>query len=290
MNSQVAGYLPLTFACPRYLLALERDCRVLLDVQEIRALQMRVPLLVEGVDLARVNSNVNAVFGGIIGIVLDRPLNTAKAAANVRDHHMADNELRARVRWIDFVSCFQCVSFSDGTVCQNYLDIKIDVAAMKKIHAGEAESDPKTNASATHVWLVLSKAARAVEQNATNSVSGLGLGLTDFAILEVLLHKGAQPVNAIGKKILLTSGSITTAIDRLESRKLVARTPHPEDQRARLVQLTAQGKGLIEDAFRQHALDMEKTMAVLTPNERIELTRLLKKVGIFAAARLNEGT
>jgi len=175
-------------------------------------------------------------------------------------------------------------------VCQNYLDIKIDVATMKRIHAGEAESDPKSNASATHVWLVLSKAARAVEQNATNSVSGLGLGLTDFAILEVLLHKGAQTVNAIGKKILLTSGSITTAIDRLESRKLVARTPHPEDQRARLVQLTAQGKGLIEDAFRQHALDMEQTMAVLTPNERVELTRLLKKVGIFAAARLNEGT
>jgi MarR family transcriptional regulator, 2-MHQ and catechol-resistance regulon repressor len=119
-----------------------------------------------------------------------------------------------------------------------------------------------------------------------NSVSGLGLGLSDFAVLEVLLHKGPQPVNVIGKKILLTSGSITTAIDRLELRKLVQRTPHPEDQRARIVRLTGQGKQLIEDAFRQHALDMEETMAVLTPGDRRELTRLLKKVGIFAAARL----
>jgi MarR family transcriptional regulator, 2-MHQ and catechol-resistance regulon repressor len=143
------------------------------------------------------------------------------------------------------------------------------------------------NANATHVWLVLWKAARAVEQNAINSVSRLGLGLSDFAILEVLLHKGAQPVNAIGRKILLTSGSTTTAIDRLESRKLVCRMPHPEDQRARLVQLTEQGKRVIKDAFRQHALDMEQTMAVLTPLDRLELTRLLKKVGIFAAARLN---
>jgi MarR family transcriptional regulator, 2-MHQ and catechol-resistance regulon repressor len=147
--------------------------------------------------------------------------------------------------------------------------------------------NPKDDASGTHVWLVLWKAARAVEQNAMNSVSGLGLGLSDFAVLEVLLHKGPQPVNVIGKKILLTSGSITTAIDRLELRKLVQRTPHPEDQRARIVRLTGQGKQLIEDAFRQHALDMEETMGVLTPGERRELTRLLKKVGIFAAARLN---
>ncbi len=147
---------------------------------------------------------------------------------------------------------------------------------------------PKTEVSGTHVWLVLWKAAHAVEQNALNSVFGLGLGLSDFAVLEVLLHKGAQPVNVIGKRILLTSGSITTAIDRLESRKLVHRTPHPEDQRARLVQLTDKGKRLIECAFRQHELDMEETMAVLTPSERLELTRLLKKVGLFAEARLND--
>jgi MarR family 2-MHQ and catechol resistance regulon transcriptional repressor len=150
------------------------------------------------------------------------------------------------------------------------------------------QSESKNDPSATHVWLVLSKAARAVEQNARNSVAGLGLGLSDFAVLEALLHKGAQPVYVIGKRVLLTSGSITTAIDRLESRNLVRRTPHPEDQRARLVQLTGRGKRLIENAFRQHALDMEETMAVLTPTERVELTRLLKKAGLFAAARLSD--
>lgn len=141
-------------------------------------------------------------------------------------------------------------------------------------------------ASATHVWLILWKAARAVEQNAIHSVSGLDLSLSDFAVLEVLLHKGPQLVNVIGKKILLTSGSITTAINRLESRRLVHRTLHPEDGRARLVELTDKGKRIIEDAFRQHALDMEGTMAVLNATERLELIRLLKKVGLFAAARL----
>jgi MarR family 2-MHQ and catechol resistance regulon transcriptional repressor len=151
-------------------------------------------------------------------------------------------------------------------------------------NGGLSDSD----ASATHVWLVLSKAARAVEQNALRSVSGLGLGLSDFAVLEVLLHKGAQPVNVIGQRVLLTSGSITTAIDRLEARKLVHRTPHPEDGRARLVELTEKGKRLIECAFGQHAADLEETVAVLSTNERLELIRLLKKLGIFAAGRLSE--
>jgi MarR family transcriptional regulator, 2-MHQ and catechol-resistance regulon repressor len=137
-----------------------------------------------------------------------------------------------------------------------------------------------SNATAgIHVWLILWKAAHSVEQNARRSVAKLGLGLSDFAVLEMLLHKGQQPVNAIGKKVLLTSGSITTAIDRLESRKLVRRTLHPSDQRARLVELTEKGRSLIECAFRQHALDMEESMAVLTPGERRQLVGLLKKLG-----------
>ena len=139
--------------------------------------------------------------------------------------------------------------------------------------------------SATHVWLVLWKAARAVEQNAVQSVSSLGLGLSDFAVLEVLLHSGDQPVNAIGRKVLLTSGSITTAVDRLEDRGLVKRTAHPEDGRTRIVRLTAMGRRTIEEAFRQHACDMESTMSVLSREERVELVRLLKKVGLFAAER-----
>lgn len=160
---------------------------------------------------------------------------------------------------------------------------------VKRFMPARRSLNPKPNVKATHVWLVLWKAARAIEQNATSSVAGLGLGLSDFAVLETLLHKGPQPVNVIGKRILLTSGSITSAIDRLESRKLVVRTPHPDDQRARLVQLTGTGKHLIECAFQQHAQDMEETIAVLTPDERLELTRLLKKVGLFAAARLDRG-
>jgi MarR family 2-MHQ and catechol resistance regulon transcriptional repressor len=142
--------------------------------------------------------------------------------------------------------------------------------------------------AATHVWLVLWKAAHAIGQNAMRSVSALGLGSSDFAVLEVLLHKGPQPVNVIGKKVLLTSGSITAAVDRLESRKLVRRKANLTDGRGRIVQLTKPGRRLIERAFQKHSRDMEETMAVLRLGEREELIRLLKKVGLWAAARLDD--
>src|SRR5437763_11499700 len=130
---------------------------------------------------------------------------------------------------------------------------------------------------ATRVWLILWKATRAIEKNATASISPLGLGFSDFAVLEVLKHKGPQPVNVIGKKVLLTSGSITSAVDRLESKALVRRTAHATDLRTRVVQLTATGRRLIDRAFRQHETDMEKTMSVLTRKEREDLIRLAKK-------------
>jgi MarR family 2-MHQ and catechol resistance regulon transcriptional repressor len=95
--------------------------------------------------------------------------------------------------------------------------------------------------SGTHLWLVMMKAHRALQRLATQSIESSEVGLSDFAVLEMLLHKGPQPVNEIGRRIDLTSGAITTAVDRLESRGLVTREFHATDRRARIVRLTAAG-------------------------------------------------
>ncbi len=96
--------------------------------------------------------------------------------------------------------------------------------------------------SGTHLWLVMMKTHRALERLAIQSIESSEVGLSDFAIMEMLLHKGPQPVNEIGRRIELTSGAITTAVDRLESRDLVTREAHPSDRRARIVRLTARGE------------------------------------------------
>lgn len=149
-----------------------------------------------------------------------------------------------------------------------------------------AKLESLSGGSGVHVFLVLWKAARAVESYAEKSITELEMCGSDFAILEALLHKGPLPVNEIGKKILLTSGSITVAVDRLETKGLVERRAHGTDRRARIVHLTIEGRKLITRIYGEHAGDMEKLAAAsLTKAERKTLISLLKKIGYKAATQ-----
>ena len=146
-----------------------------------------------------------------------------------------------------------------------------------------------TGGSGVHVFLVLWKAARAAQAYAEKSISELEMCGSDFAVLEALLHKGPLPVNEIGKKVLLTSGSITVAVDRLETKGLVERRASGTDRRARIVHLTKEGRKLITRAFAEHAADMERlASASLTRAERETLIGLLKKIGYKAVATLGQ--
>ena len=144
-----------------------------------------------------------------------------------------------------------------------------------------------TGGSGVHVFLVLWKASRAAQAYAEKSISELEMCASDFAVLEALLHKGPLPVNEIGKKVQLTSGSITVAVDRLEKKGLVERRAHGTDRRARIVHLTRAGRKLIKRIYADHAADMEKlASASLTRAERKTLIGLLKKIGYEAAGAL----
>jgi MarR family 2-MHQ and catechol resistance regulon transcriptional repressor len=135
-----------------------------------------------------------------------------------------------------------------------------------------------------HLWLLLWKAYDSLEAHAHESIRSMGLGLSDFGVLEVLLHKGPLPVNVIGSKIRLTSGSISIAIDRLTDKRLVERRDDPDDRRARVVHLTPTGRKLIECAFAGHAVAMERATSGLSLAERKQAIRLLKKLGTKAPA------
>src|ERR1700732_5561346 len=113
-----------------------------------------------------------------------------------------------------------------------------------------------------HVWLVMMKAMRALTRYAAAGIEETGLGLSDFGVLEVLLHKGPLPVNTIGPKVWLTPGSISVAVDRLEQKALVKRK-NTDDRRVRRVELTPKGRTVITKTFRQHAAAMAEVAAVL---------------------------
>jgi MarR family transcriptional regulator, 2-MHQ and catechol-resistance regulon repressor len=141
-------------------------------------------------------------------------------------------------------------------------------------------------ASGVHLWLILMKAHESLRRHAERHIHSLGLGFSDFAVLEVLLHKGPTPVNSIGSLVRLTSGSITAAVDRLEGKGLVERRNDPEDRRTRVVHLTPEGRSLISCAFSDHEAAMERATSALTPEERRQAVMLLKKLGRGAEANL----
>jgi MarR family 2-MHQ and catechol resistance regulon transcriptional repressor len=139
-----------------------------------------------------------------------------------------------------------------------------------------------------HVWLVMMKAMRALTRYATAGIEETGLGLTDFGVLELLLHGGPLPVNTIGPLVDLTPGSISIAVDRLVGKGLVSRVESAEDRRVRMVALTPRGKELIVSAFRKHSGQMKKVFSELSPEELRGLEVKLKKVGKRAATLMEK--
>lgn len=135
------------------------------------------------------------------------------------------------------------------------------------------------NIPGVRLWLLLMKAYQSLMAETGRLAAANGLGDSEFRVLEVLLHKGALPVNVIGPKVFLTPGSISVAVDRLVDKHLVTRRECPTDRRIRFVELTPEGRKLITRVFREHEQQMEGFASALAPREREQLASALKKFG-----------
>jgi len=137
---------------------------------------------------------------------------------------------------------------------------------------------------ADYVWLVMTKAMRALTRYAAAAIEDTGLCDSDFRVLEILLKQGSLPVNTIGTVVNLTPGSISIAVGRLVAKGFVSRVESKEDRRVRIVALTPLGKDLIVSAFRDRSAQVRRVFSELSPEELRDLEAALKKVGKRAAA------
>jgi MarR family transcriptional regulator, 2-MHQ and catechol-resistance regulon repressor len=130
------------------------------------------------------------------------------------------------------------------------------------------------------LFIVLSRAYRALNEEVNKVIQQRGLNPTEFAVLELLYHKGDQPLQQIGGKILLASGSITYVVDKLEQKGYLRRNGCPKDRRVTYAQITDEGRALIEEIFPEHSQRINELMDVLSPEEKQTAIDLLKKVGL----------
>ncbi|KAB2337309.1 MarR family transcriptional regulator [Cytobacillus depressus] len=130
------------------------------------------------------------------------------------------------------------------------------------------------------LFIVLSRAFRAINEDVNKLIQTYGLNPTEFAVMELLYHKGDQPLQQIGGKILLASGSITYVVDKLEQKGYLRRAACPKDRRVTYGQITEKGKAFIEDIFPSHEKHIDSLMSELSPEEKDIAIHLLKKLGL----------
>ncbi|WP_068083230.1 MarR family winged helix-turn-helix transcriptional regulator [Novosphingobium rosa] len=108
-----------------------------------------------------------------------------------------------------------------------------------------------------------------------------GLQPGEFDVLATLRRSGtpfALTPTDLYEAAMISSGSMTNRIDRLEKAGLVERRPNPQDKRGTLVALTAQGLDLIDRLVGQHVANQQAIVAGLKAEEQQMLSSLLAKL------------
>ncbi|WP_100372149.1 MarR family winged helix-turn-helix transcriptional regulator [Bacillus sp. FJAT-45037] len=135
---------------------------------------------------------------------------------------------------------------------------------------------------ALKLFVVLSRAHNAVIHEVEKDIRGYGVNPTEFAVLELLYHKGSQPLQKIGEKILISSGSITYVVDKLEKKQLLVRLPCPKDRRITYATLTDEGTSWMNERFDDHKKRIASILSGLNDEETEQTIALLKKLGLHA--------
>ncbi|AYC29061.1 MarR family winged helix-turn-helix transcriptional regulator [Paenisporosarcina cavernae] len=130
------------------------------------------------------------------------------------------------------------------------------------------------------LFIVLSRAYKALHENTNHFFQENGMNPTEFAVMELLYHKGQQPLQKIGQKILLASGSITYVIDKLEKRGFIERVNCPTDRRVTFAEISSDGKAFMDQLFPEHEKQIHELMSGLTSDEKEQAIELVKKLGL----------
>ena len=133
---------------------------------------------------------------------------------------------------------------------------------------------------ALDTFIKLMRAAESFLSRTASELDNAGLTSSQFGVLEAIYHLGPLCQKELAAKILKSSGNMTLVIDNLEKRTLVRRERDQDDRRFYRIHLTEQGRELMTDLFPQHAMIIRREMDCLSSDEKMELGRLCKKLGL----------
>ncbi|NJL86841.1 MAG: MarR family transcriptional regulator [Leptolyngbyaceae cyanobacterium SM1_1_3] len=123
--------------------------------------------------------------------------------------------------------------------------------------------------------------AHYLKQAIGETFAKFGLQPGEFDVLATLRRSGSPyqlSPTELFKSMMVSSGTMTHRIDRLEKAELVERIPDPSDRRGTLIHLTEKGFNLIEAAVTAHVKNEHRILSALETSEIEDFTRLLRKL------------
>jgi DNA-binding MarR family transcriptional regulator len=125
---------------------------------------------------------------------------------------------------------------------------------------------------------------------AANHVHKLDLTLPQFDVIITLGNTSGMPFKTLGEKTLITKGTLTGVITRLEDKGLVQRFASEKDARSQLIRLTALGKSLFEGSFPEHLQYIDRLFKDYSPEDISMLETALVRLRETLAATRSKGS
>lgn len=139
---------------------------------------------------------------------------------------------------------------------------------------------PEVDATPMLVLARLMRINIMVGKDISNNFARFGLATGDFDVLATLRRSGkpfALRPTELSKSSMLTSGTMTSRLDKLEKMGLVRRRPNPEDRRALMIYLTDEGRTVVDQAAKKHFELEAEMLKALPPEDRAALEGILER-------------
>ncbi|MDD4691799.1 MAG: MarR family transcriptional regulator [Eubacterium aggregans] len=132
--------------------------------------------------------------------------------------------------------------------------------------------------NALKLFVALNRTCSTLANADQENIRHYGLSRSAFSVFELLYHKGPQTVQDIGKKVLLTSGSMTYVVNKLVEKGFVHRNICESDRRVTYVGLTSSGTDFMKGIFPEHEQHIAKMFSALSDEQMVMLTETLQQI------------
>jgi MarR family 2-MHQ and catechol resistance regulon transcriptional repressor len=142
----------------------------------------------------------------------------------------------------------------------------------------QSEQTQPTEEQSMKLFIALTKCYHALSDAVRKHISTYGINATEYGVLQLLHFTGPLPLGEVAAKQMLTSGSMTYVIDSLEGHGYVQRVACPKDRRRLYAALTDSGTLLVERILPEHATEIGRIAAALSPEEQKLAENLLTRL------------